>query len=182
MAKKGQTISNAPTGERITWLETAADTGGKRLVFDFSVAPNGKLPVEHLHPRQDETFEVRKGTLSVLLKGEIVHLKPGDGLTIPRGVPHRWWNASDSETAEMQVTFTPALNTETFLEQFFGLGNNGKTKPDGTPSFLQIMAMANEYEIYIAGPPLPIQKIMGLVIGGLARLLGYRKFYPEYSL
>jgi hypothetical protein len=72
-------------------------------------------------------------------------------------------------------------NTETFLEQFFGLGNDNKTKADGTPSFLQIMAMVNEYEIYVAGPPLPIQKIMGVVLGGLARWLGYKKYYSQYS-
>lgn len=50
MAKKGTSISNAKTGEKITWLETAQDSGGKRLVFDFEVAPSGKLPVVHFHP------------------------------------------------------------------------------------------------------------------------------------
>lgn len=81
----------------------------------------------------------------------------------------------------MIVTFALALNTETFLEQFFGLCNNGKTSADGTPTFLQLMAMANEYELYVAGPPLPIQKLMGVMLGGMARLAGLKKFYPEYS-
>jgi hypothetical protein len=62
-----------------------------------------------------------------------------------------------------------------------GLANNNRTKPDGTPEFLQIMSMINEYKIYVAGPPLPVQIAMGHVIGGIARLLGMKKYYPEYS-
>lgn len=181
MATKGQTITNSKTGEKITWLETAKDTEGKRLVFNFSVAPNGKLPVTHFHPRQKETFEVTHGELTILANNKTVVLKGGDTLTIERGIPHRWWNSSQTEVAKMKVTFEPALNTEIFLEQFFGLGNSNKTKADGTPSFLQIMAMANEYEIYIAGPPLPIQKLMGIFLGGVARMIGYKKYYAIYS-
>jgi quercetin dioxygenase-like cupin family protein len=181
MAKKGTSISNAKTGEKITWLETAQDSGGKRLVFDFEVAPSGKLPVVHFHPRQTERFDVKSGHLTILLDGEERKLSAGDRLTIDKGVPHQWWNPSDTESARLTVTFEPALNTETFLEQFFGLGNDNRTKPDGTPAFLQIMAMANEYEIYVAGPPLPLQKVLASMLGTLARLAGYRKFYPQYS-
>ena len=181
MAKKNAVISNAKTGEKITWVETAADTNGKRLVFDFEVRPGGKLPAVHFHPNQTERFELKKGVFIVNLNGETRTLHAGDSLTIEKGIPHNWYNPSDTEPAEMLVTFEPALNTETFLEQFYGLGNAGKTSPDGTPSFLQIMAMANEYELYIAGPPLPVQKAMSAVLGGLARMIGYKKFYPEFS-
>jgi hypothetical protein len=41
MAKKGQTIWNSKTGEKITWIETATDTNGERLLFDFQVEPHG---------------------------------------------------------------------------------------------------------------------------------------------
>lgn len=181
MAKIGQSISNAKTGEKITWISTAMDSNGKKLVFDFSVAPKGKLPVVHFHPNQTETFEIKSGEFCIKIGKDSKLLKAGDKITIDKGVPHQWWNPSDNQTSEMIVTFEPALNTETFLEQFFGLGNDNKTKADGTPAFLQIMAMANEYEIYIAGPPLPIQKIMGFVLGGIARIAGYKKYYKQYS-
>jgi quercetin dioxygenase-like cupin family protein len=181
MAKKDRTISNSKTGEKITWIETAEGTNGKRLIFDFEVAPNGKLPVVHFHPRQTERFDLKAGKFTINLNGAVKHLQPGDSFLIEKGTPHQWWNPSDTEAAQLTVTFEPALNTEVFLEQFFGMGNDDKTKPDGTPPFLQIMAMANTYEIYIAGPPLPIQKIMGVLLGGIARLFGYKKFYPAYS-
>jgi mannose-6-phosphate isomerase-like protein (cupin superfamily) len=181
MATKGRSISNNKTGEKITWLETSFDTQGKQLVFDFSVSPNGKLPVTHFHPNQAETFEIQKGEFCIKIGNDIKKLKPGDRIMIDKGVAHQWWNPSETQTAEMKVTFEPALNTEVFLEQFFGLGNDNKTKADGTPSFLQIMAMANKYEIYIAGPPLFIQKLMSAVLGGIARLIGYKSYYEKYS-
>ncbi|MFN0034341.1 MAG: cupin domain-containing protein [Saprospiraceae bacterium] len=181
MATQGKSITNKITGEKFTWLETARDSGGKRLRFDFEVAPLGHVPVAHVHPDQDETFEVKKGQLWLKTNGQEQVLRPGDTVTIPKNTPHEWKNPSASEKTEMIVTFEPALNTEIFFEQFCGLSNDGKTKPDGSPNFLQIMAMANAYQIYIAGPPVPVQKVMGTVIGGFARLIGYRKFYPKYS-
>jgi len=181
MATKGNTIYNTKTGEKITWLETANDTQGKLLVFDFSVSPKGKLPVVHFHPNQTETFEIQKGEFCIKIGKEIKQLKAGDRIIIDKGVAHQWWNPSETQAAEMKVIFEPALSTETFLEQFFGLGNDNKTKPDGTPPFLQIMAMANKYEIYVAGPPLVIQKIMSVVLGGIARLIGYKSHYDKYS-
>ncbi len=181
MAQKGQSIENKKTGEKIIWRETAKDTNGQRLVFDFEVAPLGKLPAIHFHPNQVETFQVHKGNFVINLNGKHINLKAGDQFSIEKGIPHQWWNESPTEPAQMTVTFEPALNTETFLEQFYGLGNADKTRSDGTPSFLQIMAMANEYELYIAGPPLPIQKLLSFVVGGFARLIGFKKYYPEFS-
>ena len=180
MARKGSTISNSITGEQITWIETASDTNGARLVCDFSVRAGGKLPVTHLHPQQSERFEMSSGRFWIERKGEVNVMGPGDTITIAQGEPHTWWNEG-AETAHMRVTFTPALNTETFLEQFFGLCNDGRAKADGTPAFLQIMAMANRFQIYVAGPPIIVQKCLSFVLGGIARMLGYKSFYPEYS-
>lgn len=181
MATKGKSIYNSKTGEKITWIKTADDTNGKQLVFDFSVSPKGKLPVVHFHPSQTETFEIKKGEFCIKIGKEIKQLKEGDRITIDKGVAHQWWNPSETQAAEMSVVFEPALNTEIFLEQFFGLGNDNKTKPDGTPGFLQIMAMANKYEIYVSGPPLFVQKLMSVLLGGFARLIGYKSYYEKYS-
>jgi quercetin dioxygenase-like cupin family protein len=181
MARRRATIRNTCTGETVTWLETAADTGGKRLAFRLEVAPGGRLPVVHVHPDQSETFVLESGNLAVEVDGKTSTLARGEPFVIAPGAPHTWRNASATEPAVMSVTFQPALNTEIFLEQFFGLGSDGKTGPDGTPHFLQIMAWVNEYQLYLASPPIPIQKIMGWLLGSVARLLGYRKFYPRYS-
>ena len=181
MANKGETIRNKYTGEQITWIETSQDNGGKALSMDFYVAPKGLVPVRHIHPNQDEIFEVKSGTLKVEHNGEFKILSKGDIVTIPKGDPHQWWNNSEKEPLEMNIKLKPARNSEVFFEQLFGLVNDNKTKPDGSPKFLQIMAMSNKYEIYVAGPPIAIQKAMGFIIGGIANLLGYKNYYKKYS-
>jgi quercetin dioxygenase-like cupin family protein len=181
MARAGQTIRNRCTGEEITWVETAAMTGGERLSFRFVVNPGGRLTARHLHPMQEETFVLRHGVFAVEIGPERHMMAPGDRLHIPKGAVHRWDNPSAESQAELEVTFAPALNTEEFLEQFFGLGNAGRTAPDGTPSFLQIMTMVNRYQLFIDGPPVPVQRLMGWTIGGAARLLGYRPHDPAFD-
>ena len=181
MAEKGQTIFNTATSEKITWLETSKNTDGKYLLFDFEVAPGKKVAVRHIHPRQDETFTVKNGQLKLEINGTIREYKPGDIVTIPAGQPHEWWNNSQVTPLKMNVKFQPALKTEIFFEQFFGLAQDGKTDTKGSPSFMQIMAMCNEYKIYIAGPPVFIQRLMGFVLGGIARISGKKKFYRQYS-
>lgn len=181
MAKKGKTLSNKITGEKISWIDTSADTNGGHILFDFEIAPKGFVPVRHLHPSQDEHFEILSGSLRLELNGKTKELKAGDKIIVPRGQPHQWWNDSTDTTVKAKIKFIPALKTEIFFEQFFGLANNGKTKKDGSPKFMQIMAMSNEYDIYISGPPVPLQKIMSFVLGGIARLSGYKKYYRQYS-
>ena len=181
MATKGKSISNKLTGEIITWVETSKDSHGKHLLFDIEIAPKGFVPVRHFHPNQNEHFKIYSGKLRSEVNGQAKELGAGESIMIPKAVPHQWWNDSETEPVKMQVKIEPALNTEVFFEQFFGLSNDGKTKKDGSPSFMQIMTMNNTYEIYMAGPPLMVQKLMGIIFGTIGRLLGYKKYYPQYS-
>lgn len=64
MAYRGQLLENPLSGERITFRETAADTGGELLAIDLELAPGGRVPGGlHVHPEQEESFEVVRGTM-----------------------------------------------------------------------------------------------------------------------
>ncbi len=69
MATKGNTISNQITGQRITFVETAKDTNGARMVMDEYVPANGLVDQEHIHPQQEETFTVLSGTMEFYVRG-----------------------------------------------------------------------------------------------------------------
>jgi quercetin dioxygenase-like cupin family protein len=181
MTKKGKTLTNKITGEKIIWLETTKDTNGRHILFDFEIAPGGCVPVRHIHPFQNEHFEIQSGSLRLELNGETKNLKAGDKIIVLQGQPHQWWNDSTDTPVKAKIRFEPALKTEIFFEQFFGLANDGKTKTDGSPKFMQIMAMSNEYDIYISGPSVSLQKAMSFVLGGIARLSGFKKYYKKYS-
>lgn len=80
-----------------------------------------KRPPKHYHPRQDERFEVLDGQLTVEVgKEEPRVLGPGDVLDVPRGTPHRMWNAGP-DTAKASWRVTPALRTEEMF-RFIGDG------------------------------------------------------------
>ena len=63
LIRTGDTVQNPVTGERMTFLETSADTDGERVTIDVTVAPDGFLPAAHVHPYQSERFEMVGGTL-----------------------------------------------------------------------------------------------------------------------
>ena len=64
MAYKGHTIENPASGERITFRETAATTGGELVAIDLELPAGRRVPgPPHIHPRQEERFEVVAGTM-----------------------------------------------------------------------------------------------------------------------
>jgi len=134
------------------------------------------MPVRHLHLRQSENFSVKKGVFKVESGGQVNNLKPGENFTVQPGTPHQWFNDSSTEIAEVIITMPPAEKFEILMEQIYGIFNQR-----GSLNFLQVMVMAKEYDMVIAGPPLFVQKIMRAVLSPVGKLLGYKKYYPEYD-
>ncbi len=180
MAQAGDVIESPLIGERAVFRKTAADTGGALLQLEVFQRVGAKGPVEHYHTRQEERFEVMSGVMCALVGGREVRLGPGESMVIPAGTPHRWWNGGHEElhiVAEMR----PALQAERFFETIFGLARDGKTDADGAPSFLQIALFASAYDIWVPKPPRLMQRALFAILGPIARLRGYRAWYPEYS-
>lgn len=162
MADKGQTICNTVTGETLTFLHTAKDTNGERLVFDLLLNPGSTVPMKHTHTEQDEIFEIISGEVSIEVGIEQKLLKAGDKAVMPKNIPHRWWNQS-SEKALLTVTFIPAHNTEDFFVEMFGLASGGRTKKNGAPTFMQAAVMCGKYDIYHPKIPVIIQKMVSKI-------------------
>jgi len=53
MAYTGQIIENPVSGERITFLRTAADTNGEYLAIELELTPDGHVPGMHVHQVTD---------------------------------------------------------------------------------------------------------------------------------
>jgi hypothetical protein len=64
MGYRGQVLDNPVTGERFVFHATSDDTAGKLLEFDLVVEPHGRVPGGHVHPGQQESFEILEGTMS----------------------------------------------------------------------------------------------------------------------
>jgi quercetin dioxygenase-like cupin family protein len=180
MAIAGQTITNPLTREHITFLKTARDTGGQLLAFDCRVAPGGiRLPA-HAHGNQEERFTMLSGTLHVLL-GEKLHvLSAGQTLVLPARIQHQWWNASEDEV-HFRVEVAPSLELEAMLEAVCGMARDGKLNAAGMPTNLfEMVNLARLSDIYVAGIPVWLQKIIVDMISAIGLLLGYDPDFRRY--
>lgn len=132
MAKPGDELRHPTTGERLVWRQVARDTDGALLQADMFASPQASPAAAHVHPRQEERFEVLAGVIRVSIDGVETTLGPGDVAVVPPGTPHTWRNVDDVE-AQMLVDFRPALRSEMFFETLFGLAADGKTDRKGLP-------------------------------------------------
>ena len=184
MPQEGTAIDNPVTGERIEFRRTTDGTGGDALVFDYYLRPGGFAvgKVDHVHPRQEERFEVREGRLGVRIDGDEWTATPGTRFAVLPGTPHTVWN-DGSETMHAVAEIRPALDIETFFETTYGLAREGKTNAAGLPGPLQLAVLADEFrdEIRLAAVPRPLYRGAAAALAPVGRLAGYRVRYPRYA-
>jgi quercetin dioxygenase-like cupin family protein len=179
MARAGDVIEHL-TGEHFTFRKTAEDTGGELLRIEALVEPRGFAAAEHVHPSQEERFEILSGEIRYRVGGVERVAGAGEELVIPRGVNHVWENAGDDDL-HMIIEFRPAQRTEEFFESYFGLGQDGLTNPKtGLPNLVRMAVLLNEFreEIHLSRPPLLVQRIVFGTLALVGRLLGYPARYP----
>jgi oxalate decarboxylase/phosphoglucose isomerase-like protein (cupin superfamily) len=138
-------------------------------------------PPQHYHPSQEEDFIILKGQMTVRMDGKIMILREGDHLHIPSNTAHSMWNNSNDKVI-VNWKVKPALTTEYLFETFAGLAADGKTNKNGTPGFLQVSLLANEYEkvFRLSKPPFIVQKIVFAILKPFAYLAGCRSVYKKY--
>lgn len=97
MAKAGDELINPVTGLRTVFRKTAGDTGGELLQVDWIGEPGWTTGPDHVHPLQEERFEVLSGKLGLRVEGVERVLDAGEVIVAPAGSAHAAWNAGDGE-------------------------------------------------------------------------------------
>ena len=178
MIRAGDAIENPVTGERIIFRQTSRDTNGEAVVIEAFVQPNGGVAAAHVHPSQEERFQVLRGSVGFRVGHKKIVAGPGERLTVPAGTPHTFWNAGDDE-AHFVCEVRPALQFEQLLETMFALAADGKTNSKGLPSPLRLAVIAHAHfdTVRLPFPPAWMQHV-GLALGApLGRALGYEATY-----
>lgn len=96
-------------------LEVLASGPGELLVLATYV-PLGSPPPAHLHPGQDESFEVLEGRLRAKVDGEQLEVGAGETLEISAGSAHQMWNPAE-EPARVRWSTRPGLRTERWFRE-----------------------------------------------------------------
>jgi len=105
-----QGIESAPTyslvGDVYAILLGGSDTGGAFSLVHAIVPPGGGPPM-HTHSREDETFYVLEGEVTVFRDGREIVGGAGATVHLERGVAHRFQNCSD-RPARMLIHVAPS--------------------------------------------------------------------------
>jgi mannose-6-phosphate isomerase-like protein (cupin superfamily)/uncharacterized protein YndB with AHSA1/START domain len=186
MAHPGHVLTDPITGTRIAVLKTSAETGGKLLQFEeiYPAQRGREANAPHLHRTFDERFEIVDGRAGYLLDGAERIASAGETVLIPRGAAHmNPYNAGDQPMRLIHSIALDPPNVRTLesLEGAFDtlgrLALQGQLNAQRQPkSFLQLAVILRSLQphSYAAGLPIPIQRVLFGLLGGLGWLLGYR--------
>ena len=162
MAYKGQRITNPVSGETITFKRTSASTGGRLLEIELELTPDGKVPGMHVHPSQEERFEVLEGKMKFRMGMKTIVAEPGDVVTVPAGKAHKFSNAGDVP-ARANVQVRPALKMEELFETTVKLAEEGRVMSSGMPKPLDLALFVREFAAEVRAPFSPGRRLASSV-------------------
>ncbi len=170
MPYEGQTFTNARTGQQMTFVEL-----GERLRIRSVHPPGPAREPEHVHPNQESGAEVTAGSLVFVVDGETRRVGAGERITIPAGVPHRFYN-DRQEKARSEQWFSPALGIAAFFETYAALAEQDALDDKGMPHAMQLAVMIPVFgdEIRVTRPPWSVQRAFAALLGPVARRRGHR--------
>jgi quercetin dioxygenase-like cupin family protein len=156
-------------GDRVIFERTAADTDGELLEMRVTYAPTAARPPLHLHPEQEERFEVVAGELWTRIGDREATYRAGDRFDVPRATPHAMRPAGD-HGAEVVWQVRPALESETFFRLVWGID----ARPGERLGLLRTVAIARAFtrEFRACSPPYSVQRVLFAVLGPLATWRG----------
>jgi mannose-6-phosphate isomerase-like protein (cupin superfamily) len=136
---------------RMTIKATAETTRGAYGLVESQIAP-GFSPPLHVHHREDETFWILEGELSMRCGDRTFRAGPGSFVFLPREVPHTFVVESDTP-ARMLTLLTPGGGEGVFIEGGRRPEHDGL--PPATPPDIEALARVSErFGAEIVGPPM----------------------------
>jgi AraC-like DNA-binding protein len=111
----------------------------RRPVSVSSCGRRGDMPPLHVHERDDETFYVIDGELSLFVGGQQLILGAGQAALAPRAVPHAY--RVESEEARWLLVTTPA-GFESFVREVAEPAPADELPPAGRPQDPAVLAQA----------------------------------------
>jgi quercetin dioxygenase-like cupin family protein len=153
-------LENPLSGERIVISELRRD----RLRWELFLAPGGRVPSMHVHPRQEERFTVVEGTMRFRVAGrpQIVHA--GDTVVVAAGTVHHFANPGPRE-AHALVETRPALRMGEMLEAAAAIAQAQHARGDRFPRLAELAAFMDEFGDEVRAPYVPAWLVRAVLEG-----------------
>jgi quercetin dioxygenase-like cupin family protein len=133
--------------------------------------PGGESAI-HVHPHQDEIYQVIEGEIELYLNGSWRTLKAGEQITIPKGTVHGFRNSGKQKVVAFN-SHEPGLRFGEMLETIQQYINDGKiTSTKGFKNLAYMSSIMVEYkEVMVTiKPPSAVIKIMARI----GKVFGYK--------
>jgi len=165
----GTVLHNPVSGEYARVVEHTPD----RVVCELLAVPGAAVPAPHMHPGQEERFEVLEGVMGYRRDTDRGELRAGTSVTVPPGVAHDWWNAGESNL-RARVTVMPPGRFAAMIGAAWGLAAVGRTNAKGMPGPVDAALLAEAFgdEIVFERPPRAVQQALALTVAPIARRRG----------
>ena len=162
-------LHNPLTGEYARVVEHTTE----RVVGELLAVPGGAVAGAHMHPGQEERFEVVDGVMGYRLGDRRGELRVGEAVTVAPGVVHDWWNAGEG-ALRARVTVTPPGLFAAMIGAVWGLAVAGRTNAKGMPTLIDAALLAKTIanEIVFERPPRAVQRALAVTVAPIARRRG----------
>jgi quercetin dioxygenase-like cupin family protein len=134
VAHAGQELAG-PNGFVLRLVKTGAETGGELVEMEARYSGQGSLPPEHLHPLQDERFDVLDGAVVAVVNGERRTYGAGESFDVPANTPHQMGGAEGGARVRWEVR--PAMRTAEFFERLYGMMLDSGTEASAYDEFFR---------------------------------------------
>lgn len=162
-------LVNRHTGE-VLEIARRVEDGVPVLALRGTLPARQQGPPRHVHHLEDEDGTVTAGQLTAEVGGSTRTFDPGDSVRLPRGTPHRWWNAGDTLLA-FEGRVRPAVDLDRYLQGVFEIMNAG---PPGRPPlfYLAHVALRHRRTQSVLLLPRPLQAVLFRILVLLGTVLG----------
>jgi len=125
------------SGWLLTFLATAEETRGQFALIE-AIARKGNVPPRHIHRREEETFYVLEGEMTVSVGDRTFKATPGTLVCLPRDVAHSF--AIESEQLRTLILLSPA-GLEGFFKEFSVPAPTMTLPPADEPAYGEVQRM-----------------------------------------
>src|SRR5919199_1854479 len=134
---EGETVWLRKLG--IRFMIGGEESEGNFALVEHPIKPRALAAPMHTHRHEDEYTYVLEGEIGVQIGEEVRVARPGDLVFKPRGVPHAFWNATDSLARPLDEEAVGAVWDKYGLKMDLG----------------SIPVLAERYGLVVDAPPTP---------------------------
>ena len=152
--------------------------------FEWIVQPNGYVPFEHIHLKQDEVFHIKKGEMKMVIGGKEYIVGEHQRITVPKGARHIAYNNKPT-LLHCVVEYVPGLDNYKFFQCFGGLTIDRDTTKNGTVNMPKMLYFSKKMKAQCTTRPTSIPRPFFYLALNLffivGTMLGWSKLFTKYT-